>query len=163
MHSAGIVHRDLKPNNILFTDECKIVICDFGQARSYTPDEIKTYKDLTPRVSSFWTKAPEIQNPKNGYNETFDCFSIGSIIRDMLDMLTVSPMIKKPLSYQEIPGDSKAIQKDSSQTVTTHVDSNDKLEERKNDRNRTKECLDDTLLKNKNKNKNPIHSLIKNL
>ena len=40
MHSAGIVHRDLKPNNILFTDNCKIVICDFGQARSITSEEI---------------------------------------------------------------------------------------------------------------------------
>lgn len=30
IHSANIIHRDLKPNNILFTENCRIVICDFG-------------------------------------------------------------------------------------------------------------------------------------
>ena len=34
LETANIIHRDLKPNNILITDQCGIVICDFGFART---------------------------------------------------------------------------------------------------------------------------------
>ena len=35
LHTANIIHRDLKPNNLLITDQCGIVICDFGFSRTY--------------------------------------------------------------------------------------------------------------------------------
>lgn len=34
LETANVLHRDLKPNNILITDECTVMICDFGLARS---------------------------------------------------------------------------------------------------------------------------------
>ena len=34
LHSANIIHRDLKPSNILLTNQCNVIICDFGLARS---------------------------------------------------------------------------------------------------------------------------------
>jgi cell division cycle 2-like len=34
LHSAGIIHRDLKSNNILYANNCRIVLCDFGSSRS---------------------------------------------------------------------------------------------------------------------------------
>jgi mitogen-activated protein kinase 1/3 len=34
IHSANVLHRDLKPANILINDDCKILICDFGLART---------------------------------------------------------------------------------------------------------------------------------
>lgn len=41
LHSQGILHQDLKPNNILvnFFDK-RVKICDFGNARIMSPDEI---------------------------------------------------------------------------------------------------------------------------
>ena len=38
MHRAGIVHRDLKPENILISQDFRIKITDFGEAK--TVDEI---------------------------------------------------------------------------------------------------------------------------
>jgi len=34
MHSSNIVHRDIKPSNILMFDDCSMMLCDFGLARS---------------------------------------------------------------------------------------------------------------------------------
>lgn len=35
IHSVGILHRDIKPDNILFTSDCKIKLCDLGLARTF--------------------------------------------------------------------------------------------------------------------------------
>ena len=45
LESANVIHRDLKPNNILITDECAIVICDFGFARTMPKDHNSTRLD----------------------------------------------------------------------------------------------------------------------
>ncbi len=37
-HAAGIVHRDFKPHNVLRSRESRIVVTDFGLARSSEPD-----------------------------------------------------------------------------------------------------------------------------
>ena len=38
IHSANLVHRDLKPANLLLDDQCRVMVCDFGLARSL-PDK----------------------------------------------------------------------------------------------------------------------------
>jgi serine/threonine protein kinase len=34
LHSSNVIHRDLKPANILINQDCQVLICDFGLARS---------------------------------------------------------------------------------------------------------------------------------
>ena len=34
LHSANIMHRDLKPANILVDNNCQVMVCDFGLART---------------------------------------------------------------------------------------------------------------------------------
>jgi mitogen-activated protein kinase 1/3 len=36
IHSAHVLHRDIKPSNILIDEDCRIKLCDFGLARSYS-------------------------------------------------------------------------------------------------------------------------------
>ena len=42
IHSAGVVHRDLKPQNLLMTNQCNIIICDFGLARTLPGYQVRT-------------------------------------------------------------------------------------------------------------------------
>ncbi len=39
-HEAGIVHRDIKPQNILFTNDGRVKVADFGIARAMTASEL---------------------------------------------------------------------------------------------------------------------------
>tara|TARA_B110000305_G_C18799537_1_gene342000 strand:+ start:321 stop:473 length:153 start_codon:yes stop_codon:yes gene_type:complete len=34
IHKANVMHRDLKPGNILIDDDCNVLLCDFGLART---------------------------------------------------------------------------------------------------------------------------------
>lgn len=34
LHSSNVIHRDLKPANILINQDCQVLICDFGLART---------------------------------------------------------------------------------------------------------------------------------
>jgi serine/threonine protein kinase len=56
LESKNLIHRDLKPSNILFDDDRRIKICDFGSSRIYeidvTMSEIGTALYMAPEVPS---------------------------------------------------------------------------------------------------------------
>jgi len=58
LHSANIIHRDIKPANILIDKYSRVMICDFGLAR--------TLPKLAPHEKNFK------QLRKNEYNDTLE-------------------------------------------------------------------------------------------
>lgn len=54
LHSRKIIHRDLKTSNLLYSNEGKLKICDFGLARRIASSEA----DLTQEVVTMWYRPP---------------------------------------------------------------------------------------------------------
>ncbi|XP_070162183.1 ribosomal protein S6 kinase alpha-5 isoform X3 [Polyergus mexicanus] len=81
MHESGIVHRDLKPENIVFantSDDSPVKIVDFGFARMKNNCEL-----LRTPCCTLPYAAPEII-AKQGYDESCDMWSLGTILYFML-------------------------------------------------------------------------------
>jgi serine/threonine-protein kinase PpkA len=81
IHAAGVVHRDLKPANILFRDDGRPVIVDFGLAKDLSANSTLTAAGqllATPRYMS-----PEqcLNLPVDGRS---DLYSLGVIFYEML-------------------------------------------------------------------------------
>lgn len=56
LHSRNIVHRDFKSSNLLYSNEGKLKICDFGLARKLTSKDAQ----LTQEVITMWYRPPEL-------------------------------------------------------------------------------------------------------
>jgi serine/threonine protein kinase len=79
-HQCLILHRDLKPGNILVSREGRIVLLDFGIARSLQADEEQTqgYSPLTMRYAS-----PE-QLSGEGLDVRSDVYQLGLVLCELL-------------------------------------------------------------------------------
>jgi len=82
LHSANIIHRDLKPANILIDQDCNVVICDFGLARSL-PEKVHK-RSLTTHVASRWYRAPELILDQEDYDFKADMWSMGCILGELI-------------------------------------------------------------------------------
>lgn len=56
LHGQWVLHRDLKTSNILYTNDGRLKICDFGLARQYG----SPLKPYTHMVVTLWYRAPEL-------------------------------------------------------------------------------------------------------
>lgn len=80
-HSLGLVHRDLKPENVFIEPEGRIVLCDFGIARSYEVEEKGTLASSNTRLAgSPLYMSPEQVTAPASVGPASDMFSLGSLL-----------------------------------------------------------------------------------
>jgi len=77
IHAAGLVHRDLKPENVMITRSGRVVIMDFGVARSES-------EDLTSSISG----TPAYMSPEQAQGEAVDArsdvFAVAVLLAEMI-------------------------------------------------------------------------------
>ncbi len=79
-HKAGVLHRDLKPDNILIATDGRVLITDFGIARSTYAHVVQTQGVLgTPAYM-----APEQVQANETIDERADLYALGAILYEML-------------------------------------------------------------------------------
>jgi serine/threonine-protein kinase len=80
-HSNGIIHRDVKPQNVLFTEDGKVKLTDFGIARAVSSQTPLT--GTGQLVGSVHYMSPE-QARGLGASERSDVYALGIILFEML-------------------------------------------------------------------------------
>lgn len=76
IHNENIIHRDISPDNIMMADNGRIVLLDFGSARKYSDEDIKSRSVVLKRGY-----APEEQYRTKGEQGPWsDLYSICAVI-----------------------------------------------------------------------------------
>ncbi|KAH8928419.1 kinase-like protein [Atractiella rhizophila] len=79
IHKENVIHRDLKAANILLTNSCRILLCDFGVAAGL----IHTSSKRTTFIGTPYWMAPEVVR-ENAYDTKADIWSLGVTVIELL-------------------------------------------------------------------------------
>jgi len=79
LHSRHILHRDLKSLNVLFDNEGRAKICDFGFSRHMADNDMMTQNVGTPH----WM-APELLISTGNYSYKVDVYSYGIVLWEIV-------------------------------------------------------------------------------
>lgn len=80
MHANWVVHRDLKTSNLLYDNQGRLKICDFGMARTCGSPA----GALTPNVITLWYRAPEMLLGAKTYGPPVDMWAAGAVLAELL-------------------------------------------------------------------------------
>lgn len=81
IHEMGIVHRDLKPSNLMLTDDNRLVLIDFGLARSLRAGGEDSKKEL-PIGTPYYVSPEQIDGAPPDARS--DLYSLGVVLFEML-------------------------------------------------------------------------------
>jgi hypothetical protein len=79
-HDKGIVHRDLKPNNVILEKGGRVVLMDFGLARTQGDDEAR--RERISGTPSYM--APEQLHTTGAIDARVDLYALGCVVYEML-------------------------------------------------------------------------------
>jgi predicted Ser/Thr protein kinase len=81
VHAARIVHRDLKPSNLMLTNENRLVLIDFGSARTqFMPNDLTRSGDCTGTPYYVCPEQIDDREP----DARGDLYSLGVVLYEML-------------------------------------------------------------------------------
>ncbi len=81
VHAARVVHRDLKPSNLMLTNENRLVLIDFGSARTqFAPSDLSKSGDCTG--TPYYVCPEQIEN--RDPDARGDLYSLGIVFFEML-------------------------------------------------------------------------------
>jgi tRNA A-37 threonylcarbamoyl transferase component Bud32/FixJ family two-component response regulator len=102
VHSAGVVHRDLKPQNIMFRENHRLAILDFGLARELDATSTLTQRGMVMATPLYMSPEQCLGQP---HDERGDLYSTGVILYEMLTGNHMFEGDNAPqLAYQHVHG-----------------------------------------------------------
>jgi serine/threonine-protein kinase PpkA len=81
VHGAGVVHRDLKPQNIMFRENNRLAILDFGLAREMDATSTLTQKGMVMATPLYMSPEQCLGQP---HDPRGDLYATGVILYEML-------------------------------------------------------------------------------
>jgi len=81
VHAAGVVHRDLKPANIMFRENGRLAILDFGLARELDATSTLTQRGMVMATPLYMSPEQCLGHP---HDPRGDLYSVGGILYEML-------------------------------------------------------------------------------
>jgi tRNA A-37 threonylcarbamoyl transferase component Bud32/ActR/RegA family two-component response regulator len=102
VHTAGVVHRDLKPQNIMFRENNRLAILDFGLARELDATSTLTQKGMVMATPLYMSPEQCLGQP---HDPRGDLYATGVILYEMLTGETVyTGENASTLAFQHVHG-----------------------------------------------------------